>query len=1072
MGFIGTFFAEQLLHHDYRVSAHSETEFTPEGGFRDGIMAQIAGITIESADISPAEKQLVFHQELVLTQTTLKNLQKILYPLIEGQNLLLVGDAGVGKNALVYYINKMRNLPTVRFSFNQDTLPEDLSGSFRVLPTGFQWNNGPLTEALEKGYTFVADEMNLASPEILKRFISVFDRRRLALLEKDGSEVNSHERFSFVATQNPARGFEGRKNLPESIARHFTTIYLDHYPAHEEQEILRGLYPEEFAAAADLVVTLQRALETAIWKNELAKEDLEHYHFNLRTAQRFMNRAVVAGLADTDAPAFRDLIFTFFVEVFRLEADRKAALNIVAATLAFDAAALLKDFEIFLGQNPELPPSAYAAAENDGSRMFFPITAGRLRILEKIEASLDANDNLLMEGDDAARMLELLTCYAAAHGRPFTEIFLSRGMHTSDIIGALRPFGNSVKWVDGPLTAALRRGDVIVLENIDAAGSELVEKLNMLLDHAGRLALPPEAEGEAILKKEGDCRIIAIKRTRKSRNQQTISRALRNRFFNLHVPVIETQGEIAEVISLALVSEFGEDDSALRKTLVQKLSLFHTKADEAAREKKIGGNLAETIRYREEHILRLIAHTARYSLTPQPPLPKEEVEKNHPSPSVRKDGGFEVMQRAVDIYYAGMLMSAEDREQIRRLFARIFTDMPWDDIFAGLAEGKKKILTTRAKRDKKIIPPDWDKAKHFREANTGKAQKRLNGQELKKGLRIDTPETGGNVKEGPDAWYGSDTQGNGGQGEPAGGGGAWGYRTDQLFQDFLKKYKPKWEYHMGYSLDDFYDVFGKMLSELQMDLENALDAEPEIERRLMAQGHRVDARRYITYQAQAGNDRIFDRTRILHSENKLKGVEFIFVLAKGRRMFNFKAAVSAVIALQSAVEILWDRKIPIKVYGYSDFENMKHSIDINRYIATEGEVPADADKVQLFESMTDNWNGDTIAESQVLRYAAEQFSPEAVTKFVVMVSDFRGHRARAELKKEILSPASQELKELAQEYAKQNIHVLAVQTGTRSIAEHLFKEWLWIHEETFEQAPVLLSEAIKNLILRYHRVVV
>jgi len=89
-----------------------------------------------------------------------------------------------------------------------------------------------------------------------------------------------------------------------------------------------------------------------------------------------------------------------------------------------------------------------------------------------------------------------------------------------------------------------------------------------------------------------------------------------------------------------------------------------------------------------------------------------------------------------------------------------------------------------------------------------------------------------------------------------------------------------------------------------------------------------------------------------------------------------------------------------------------------------------------------------------------------------MVSDFRGHRARAELKKEILSPASQELKELAQEYAKQNIHVLAVQTGTRSIAEHLFKEWLWIHEETFEQAPVLLSEAIKNLILRYHRVVV
>jgi MoxR-like ATPase len=1016
-------------------------------------MPEIAGIKLEAADVAPAEKHLVFHQELVLTETTLANLKKILYPLIEGQNVLLVGDAGVGKNALIYYINKIRGLPTIRFSFNQDTLPEDLSGSFRVLPNGFQWNNGPLTEALEKGYTFVADEMNLASPEILKRFISVFDRRRLALLEKDGSEVAANERFSFVATQNPARGFEGRKNLPESIARHFTTIYLDHYPAHEEKEILRGLYPAEYAAIADTVVTLQRALEASIWKNELAKDDLEHYHFNLRTAQRFMNRALVAGLTDVNAPAFRDLIFTFFTEAFRLEADRALATKVAAEILGYDLGQLNRDYEIYLGAAPQRDRSDYAGAGDTApTRMFFPVTASRAALLDKMEASLTANDNLLIEGEDAARILELCHIYAALAGRPITEIFLSRGMHTSDIIGALRPHGSSVKWVDGPLTAALRRGDLIVLENIDAAGSELVEKLNMLLDHAGRLALPPEAEGEAILKKEGECRIIAIKRARKSRNQQTISRALRNRFFNMHVPVLENQQVMAEIVELALAHEFGEDTTPLRKTFVQKLTLFHTKVDEAAREKKLGENLAEIIRYREEHLLRLISHAARYVDAPE--------------------SGLEVMKRGVDIYYAGQLTGTEDRTQIRRLFDRIFTDMPWEEIFSSLADGKKKVLTQLKKRDKKIVPPDWDKAKHFREANTGKAQKRLNGQELKKGLRIDTPETGGNTKEGPDAWYGSDTQGNGGQGEPAGGGGAWGTRTDELFQSFLKKYKPKWEYHMGYSLADFYDVFGKMLSELQMDLENALDAEPEIERRLMAQGHRVDARRYITYQAYAGNDRIFDRTRILHSENKLKGVEFIFVLAKGRRMFNFKAAVSAIIAVQSAVEILFDRKIPVKVFGYSDFENMKHSIDINRFIATDGESPSHPEKVSLFENMTDNWNGDTIEESQVLRYAVEQFTPEAVTKFVVMVSDFRGHRARADLKKEILSPPSQELRALGEEYARQNIHVLAVQTGTRSIAEHLFKEWLWIHEETFEQAPVLLSEAIKNLILRYHRVVV
>ncbi len=126
--------------------------------------------------LSPQEEYLVFPQDLVLTETTRKNLRKILFPLYENRNILLVGDAGIGKNAFIYYINKLRNIPTIRFSFNQDTLPEDLIGSYRILPDGFHWNNGPLTEAMTKGYAFVADEMNLASVEILKRFISVFER--------------------------------------------------------------------------------------------------------------------------------------------------------------------------------------------------------------------------------------------------------------------------------------------------------------------------------------------------------------------------------------------------------------------------------------------------------------------------------------------------------------------------------------------------------------------------------------------------------------------------------------------------------------------------------------------------------------------------------------------------------------------------------------------------------------------------------------------------------------------------------------------------------------------------------
>ena len=62
---------------------------------------------------------------------------------------------------------------------------------------------------------------------------------------------------------------------------------------------------------------------------------------------------------------------------------------------------------------------------------------------------------------------------------------------------------------------------------------------------------------------------------------------------------------------------------------------------------------------------------------------------------------------------------------------------------------------------------------------------------------------------------------------------------------------------------------------------------------------------------------VFYGSRNNHSDEKLKGLEVVFMIAKGRRQFNFESSIAAVVALQSMVEILTAQKIPIKVKGYS-----------------------------------------------------------------------------------------------------------------------------------------------------------
>lgn len=1022
---------------------------------------QIAGIPVQCFHDSPGWIPPV---DLVLTPTTRRNLQKILYPLNAGQNLLLVGDAGVGKNALIYYINRLRQHPTVRYSFNEDTLPDDLVGAYKIDPVShsFVWSDGPLSRALRAGSVFVADEMNLAPPEVLKRFSSVFTDRSLELLEGDASRIEARDGFVFIATQNPAEGFEGRKNLPREIQKYFATVYVDAYPEQELVDILHGLQPELPVQLLERLVRINNRVEGLIVQRKLGTKDLERYHFNLRNLSRLALR--LAGGSDVSAEV-RDI----YVAPFRIPADREAVETILAEELtgagegavAYSVSAKTDGQVIELGFDSKTARMRIGRAQLQGSgesfrdrveaaMAAFPPVPARREVLEAMARSVECAENILLESHPDVEPEDYVAFFAQLMGRPLTSITLSRGMHTADILGGLKPaasetqgdstrVADAVRWVDGPLTAAVRRGDYVLLKGLEAAGPELVEKLNMLTDDARALALPPESGAVEPLILADEARIFGIKYFRTQRSTPSISRAFRNRFSALTVFPITDEESLREIAAARL-------GVGTESQIVQILTTFHRLLREKAGKREIGAENLQPYQFGLTNLLRACDHLV---------LALEEE---------NREASDELLLRATGVAYINEVSDPVERQRAVELLRKLMSGVELDAEFETAAQSRKKKAIKHSTPARKI---NWDQEAHFREPNTGKAKFKINGRALKKGIDINTPETGGNTKEGPDAWYGSDTQGNMGQGEPGAGGGAWGYRTEELYQAFLKKRKILWDYNVGVDLKDFQELFGAEIERVAIDFDHLLDPRIDIHRRYMTQGSRLDARRYLSYVAGRGDGRVFDKTSVTVEDDRLKGVEIVIALNKGRRIFNFEYSVATLVAIMSLAIILNNHQIPCAVAGYSDLKNDKRTIDINWFKEMLADYGPEAEE-QLFYGLATDWFGDTVPEGQILDELVAHFTPGARTRIVVLLSDFRGARAKVTMQKDLDSEDSYNLRQAAERLGKQGVILLGTGVGPRAIADVLFGESLQISGEAFPHLPALLAGRVTELIHRHH----
>lgn len=139
-------------------------------------------------------------------------------------------------------------------------------------------------------------------------------------------------------------------------------------------------------------------------------------------------------------------------------------------------------------------------AINPSKNQFVPSSGDILGNHKELETiALGVRDNLpvLLIGDTGTGKTSFIRFLANKTNNGFRRLNLNGSTSPDELVGHYAPTGSGISWVDGVLTEAMRRGDWILLDELNAAIPDTLFALQSVLDDDHMLVLA-EKDGEIV----------------------------------------------------------------------------------------------------------------------------------------------------------------------------------------------------------------------------------------------------------------------------------------------------------------------------------------------------------------------------------------------------------------------------------------------------------------------------------------------------------------------------------------------------------------------------------------------
>ena len=368
----------------------------------------------------------------------------------------------------------------------------------------FEWSDGSLVQAMKSGHHFLLDEISLADDSVLERLNSVLEPGRAILLAEKGGEealVIASENFQFLATMNPG-GDYGKKELSPALRNRFTEIWVP--PLSDVDDVL------EVAQAKILPELIQFAkpmVDFSVWFAATYGENGASSSIrDILTWVEFVDNF------QKHNPYFAILHGAAMVYIDALGANPATKLSIAQESvmqerdqcLAKLSTLFKQDMSSLYYETPTIdlnersltlgPFELEILREAPPQKDFTLLAPTTIKNAIRLARALQLKKPVLIEGSPGVGKTTLVAALAQTIGMPLSRINLSEQTDIIDLFGSDVPVEDETAirfaWRDAPFLQAMKRGEWVLLDEMNLASQSVLEGLNACLDHRGQIYVP------------------------------------------------------------------------------------------------------------------------------------------------------------------------------------------------------------------------------------------------------------------------------------------------------------------------------------------------------------------------------------------------------------------------------------------------------------------------------------------------------------------------------------------------------------------------------------------------------